>query len=381
MSSTKIVIVPDDDGNELAPRSIVNDPVVLTRSAQSILDAYTAVMPKVDVSALIPAFDFASVMPQIDANVLASIANAQGVLPKIDALVPALNITSALSELSLQAIMPKTAISEILAAQQSLFASMPDYSHVLGGITKDWFAAIQPQVDLTSLMRPITEMLRSIDWDAVSRRQQVPDNWPDDIDEKLPTLMELVNQDGIPAAWVPRADVLNALLAASPGNQRSEVLVLRRAEILEDCSRWVDDLSDPVLEPVLPIAREALEACRMGLWKVGAISAVQVTHSIVESLRWVSDRQRVVKHHLLKMDTPYPMLLEQATRAPLVLFYDDWNPQSGKPRPSHLTRHVVSHRLGEDQVNERNCVVAVMLMASLLVTVYQLDLGQREKAA
>jgi hypothetical protein len=81
------------------------------------------------------------------------------------------------------------------------------------------------------------------------------------------------------------------------------------------------------------------------------------------------------------MELPVSQLLEQATRAPLVKFYDDWNPKSGQPRPVHLTRHVVSHHLADDQVSARNCVVAVMLMASLLVTVEHLELGRGETAA
>jgi hypothetical protein len=41
----------------------------------------------------------------------------------------------------------------------------------------------------------------------------------------------------------------------------------------------------------------------------------------------------------------------------------------------------VSHQLGEDQVSARNCVVAVMLMTSLLVTIEQLELGREAVAA
>ncbi|MBT2498609.1 hypothetical protein J7E25_05835 [Agromyces sp. ISL-38] len=338
-------------------------------------------MPKFDFSALTPAVDVASLIPKIDTGALTAIANVQSMLPKMEMLVPSLNIAAAMPKFDYASLMPRTAAAEVLRAQESLLAGLPDYSKMLGGIRTDWLAAIRPQVDLTATLQPIFEMLRSFDWDSITKPLRVPDNWPDDIHDNLPELLEMVNRDGIPAAWVPRSEVLTPLLAASAGDERSEVLIKHRDEILDDCSAWLDDLSDPVLDAVLPIAREVLDACRNGFWKVGAISAVQVVHSIVESLHWVSDRQRVAKHHVLTMETPYARMLEQATRAPLVLFYDDWNPLSGKPRPAHLTRHVVSHRLGEDQVNERNCIVAVMLMASLLVTVYQLDLGQKEIAA
>ncbi|WP_447949188.1 hypothetical protein [Microbacterium aurum] len=380
MAST-VIVVSSDGENEPAANSIVGIYPALANNAQSVLDAYTAAMPKIDLSALMPAFDIASLMPKIDTSALSAIANVQSILPKIDTLVPSLNISGVMPKFDYAPLMQQTGIAEILRAQESLLAGLPDYSGILSGIRTDWFEALEPQIDFTATLQPILEMFRSLDWDSITRPLRVPDNWPDDIHENLPELVDMVNRDGIPAAWVPRSEVLTLLLDASAGDERSEVLIRHRDEILDDCTEWLEDLADPVLDPILSIAREVLGACRNGFWKVGAISAVQVVHSIVESLHWVSDRQRVAKHHILTMETPYARMLEQATRAPLVLFYDDWNPLSGKPRPAHLTRHVVSHRLGEDQVNERNCIVAVMLMASLIVTVYQLDLGHKEIAA
>lgn len=380
MAST-VIVVSGDDENEPATNSIVSISPALASNAQSVLNAYTAAMPKIDLSALMPAFDIASLMPELDTSALTAIANVQSILPTIDTLVPSLNISGVMPSFDYAPLMQQAGVAEIFRAQESLLAGLPDYSKILRGIRTDWLEAIQPQIDFTATLQPILDMFRSIDWDSITSPLRVPDNWPDDIHENLPELVDMVNREGIPAAWVPRSEVLTLLLDASAGDERSEVLIQHRDEILDDCSEWLEDLTDPVLDPILSIAREVLGACRSGFWKVAAISAVQVVHSIVESLHWVSDRQRVAKHHILTMETPYARMLEQATRAPLVLFYDDWNPLSGKPRPAHLTRHVVSHRLADDQVNERNCIVAVMLMASLIVTVYQLDLGQKEIAA
>lgn len=377
--------VPEAPGDKVASRRITvpgTSAAALTAPMQSALSAYVVAMPKFDFVQMQPALDVARLMPKFDTDAFSTIANIQSMLPEIQrSLVPALNIAAALPKVDFDLNIPKSMLLEVARIQETALAGLPHPSTMLAGITSDWIAAIQPTIDVTASLQPIMEVLRSIDWDLITRRPRTPDNWPDDMDEKLPALMELVNQDGIPAAWVPRSEVLDALLSATTGDERSRVLIEYGDEILADCAEWVEALVDPVLEPVLPIAREVLDACRDGHWKVGAISAVQVVHSIVESLHWVSDRQRVAKHHVLKISTPCTRLLEQATRAPLVMFYDDWNPLSGKPRPAHLTRHVVSHSLGNDQVSERNCIVAVMLMASLLVTVYQLDLGQRETAA
>ncbi|WAC69230.1 hypothetical protein [Microbacterium sp. SL75] len=338
-------------------------------------------MPKFDFSALLPVSNIASSTLKIDTTAIAAIASTRSISSRLGTLIALSGSAVSIPKSNYASLIPETGIAAITRAQGALVAGLPVYSKMLGGFRTDLFTGVRPQIDLTATLQPLLELFRSFDWDSITKPLRVPDNWPDDVHDRLPELLEVVNRDGIPAAWVPRVDVLTLLLNATDGDERSEVLVEHRDEILEDCSNWLDDLCDPVLNSVLPIAREVLDACHDGYWKVGAISAVQVVHSVVESLHWVSDRQRVAKHHVLTMDTPYSRMLEQAARAPLVLFYDDWNPLSGKPRPAHLTRHVVSHRLGEDQVNDRNCIVAVMLMASLLVTVYQLDLGQKELAA
>lgn len=224
------------------------------------------------------------------------------------------------------------------------------------------------------------DAVRGIGWEKLTRGWHVPSNWPDGLSD-LPQLLEIVNNEGIPIAWIPRSSILKTLITAESSEARSEILVAHRDEILEDCIGWVEGLDDELVSPLLPLARKVLAACADGHWEVAAVTAVGVTHSMVETLRWVSDHQRVRKYHRLTIQLPASRLLEQATRAPLVKFYDEWNPKSGQPRPAHLTRHVVSHHLADDQVSARNCVVAVMLMSSLLVTVEHLELGRQAVAA
>jgi hypothetical protein len=190
-----------------------------------------------------------------------------------------------------------------------------------------------PVVPKISMPTGMFDVLQGFDWDAFERRIRTPVNWPNFYEPYLPGLVSMVNEEGIPIAWVPR---------------------------------W---------EPFMPSVHEMLNACRYGLWKVAAMASVAMTHSIVESLAWVTDRQRVAKHHALKRDVTLSEVIERAARGPLVLFYDDWNPKSRRPRPMHLTRHVISHRFGPEQVIERNCIVAVMLLASLMATVDQLELS------
>ncbi len=231
-----------------------------------------------------------------------------------------------------------------------------------------------PPIPTFTVPTGMFDVLRGFDWDAFERRIRVPRNWPTAYEQYLPGLVSMVNDEGIPVAWVPRWELLETLLGSSDAEARSLLLVKHRDEILYDCEAALDDVSDLSLMPLMPTVQELFAASRYGLWKVAAISAVAITHSIVERLEWVSVRQQVWKHHALQESVSLADVMERATRGPLVLFYDDWNPKSRRPRPTHLTRHVVSHRFGPEQVAERNCVVAVMLLTSLMVTVDQLEL-------
>jgi len=355
----------------------------------------------------IPEDDPSSEIVRLRAGVISALEHAQAISKMIDVSSIQANIAPALRVLaSVDDLMPKVDLTNIVRAQEIILArALPQLDWLesfrtnvatqilpaltlphldwLGDFQKNFASQLPPLIAVPRFELPtgFLDALRILDWDLLSRRSLVPSNWPDEYEEHLPGLLNLVNIEGVPAAWVPRRTLLLQLLAAGSAEERTELLIGHREEILQDCVDWVDALEDTFLAPQLPIAKKILAACKDGHWEVAAISAVAVVHALVESLHWVSDRQRASKHHRLTMRLPVSQLLEQATRAPLAVFYDDWDPKSGKPRPTHLTRHVVSHHLAEDQVSERNCIVAVMLMASLLISVEQLELGRQEAAA
>jgi hypothetical protein len=296
-------------------------------------------------------------------------------IPNIDHLIPKLNVSGLLPTAGVLGPVIGPDLSWIKSLNQEMVADL------LPKIAVPTFhVPLVPLFDIR-LFDGLLDVIRGADWARLIRRIGVPSNWPDEFDDVLPQLVEIVNGEGIPVAWVPRTSILEALIVAESATARSELLIAHRDEILQDCMGSVENLDDAFLAPYLPIAKEVLTVCHGGHWAVGAIAAVTLVHNLVEALRWVSDHQRVAKYHSLREDESASRLLEQATRAPLIRFYDDWNPKSGQPRPAHLTRHVVSHQLDEDQVSARNCVVAVMLMASLLVTVEQLELGRDGVAA
>jgi hypothetical protein len=241
--------------------------------------------------------------------------------------------------------------------------------------TFDVAALVKASIRIPTIQPALLEALRGIDWEAFERRISTPRNWPSDFERILPMLQVIANDEGIPIAWVPDADILEELASAPDSATRSSLLIERRDDILENCRSATENIEHELITPLMPSVREVFDACASGFWMVGALASVQLTHSIVEALAWPSDRQRVQKFHALTSDVSLRGVMEQATRAPLVQFYEDWHPKSGRPRPVNLSRHVITHRFGPDQVVDRNCVVAVMLLASLVVTVDQLGLA------
>lgn len=290
---------------------------------------------------------------------------------------------AALSSTIAAAAIPVITVPELPALQkvaQELSASITaahaaTYADMAAKLT-----ASLPRPDLSG----IQALFKSLDtekWREWIRSAHRPSNWTDEIEGRIDEVIAMIDADGIPVAWVPRSEILKALLDAQSADDRSLLLIAHRDEILEDCRLVLARVEDEPGISTLPLAQKVLLGAADGHWELAALSAVTVVHGIVEALRWASAQQNVAAHHSLKPTVEREHLVEQATRAPLIRFYDDWNEKSGKPRPTHVTRHVVSHKLAPDQVSERNCVVAIMLMCSLLRTVYELELGRDQGAA
>ncbi|QAY74247.1 hypothetical protein ET445_13855 [Agromyces protaetiae] len=361
MTDSVASIALDDDDEPSQGRSLAESYASLSRAAS--LNA-AALQPLLDSVAETVRLSTATWQPQLAALQTDIIPKAQ--LAAISSLAAAIPRTIVMPSLppdlteSIRSMAQAVASSQASALAQ-ITAHMPQLPDLSG---------FQKMLAGTALSPGILEWLRTA---------HRPGNWSDAVEEQIDAVVELVNDDGIPVAWVPRTATLEELLTASSGNERSLILIARRDEILEDCASALARLEDDSAEfPALPIVQKVLAGCRDGHWEIAAVTAVTIVHGTVEALRWASDRQRAARQHALQTDEGRDRLLEQATRAPLVRFYDEWHAKSGKPRPAHLSRHVVAHDLAPDQVTERNCIVAVMLMASLLRTVYELELGRED---
>ncbi|MER6591256.1 hypothetical protein ABT214_05265 [Micromonospora purpureochromogenes] len=99
-------------------------------------------------------------------------------------------------------------------------------------------------------------------WVEQLRLEHYPPNWPDDI--RIEDVRMLADDEGIPLCWVPRSEVITALCEADP-DRRRDVLLERRADVLEDCTLALAEVTAPELAKYASAAGEVLDAMRADL--------------------------------------------------------------------------------------------------------------------
>lgn len=328
--------------------------------AQSgLADSIAAMMPKINVAGITGA---ARISRALAAQNTKSISSIQAAMPKID-VAPLTGLAGISRSLAVQNTRWLATIQPVLPKIE--IVSLAQF------VAPAWFDGLREIVNAQ-----ISGVLSGLDWEQLRRRTLVPANWPTEFEDHLPIIQQALNAEGLPLAWVPRREVFLKLVTAPTAEERLEILRDHRGEVLEDCAQIVENLEDDFMAAQIPLAHDVVAACRAGHWRVAAVSAVVIVHAVVENLEWSTNPQGLMKNHGFAAPSTLEELIERATRAPFVSFYVEWHRKSGKPQPRGLARNVVSHRVTDAHLDEYNCLIAVMLMASLMETVYQLDLGR-----
>ena len=116
-------------------------------------------------------------------------------------------------------------------------------------------------------------------------RRYAPDNWHDlQLDE--PAIVDFVEQSGIPIVWVPRAAIIEAMVA-SDARTRYEVLVASTDDVLEDLETVLDQARGVDIDghtDACEFAGEAIAAACDGHWTgaqtLAASGVGQVIHGM-----------------------------------------------------------------------------------------------------
>ena len=249
------------------------------------------------------------------------------------------------------------------------------------------FRGLFPQVDYTSFF-PKFDLLPAIvhDFPAVLPKfefpwaqqfsailrpllERMPPNWPDDID--LGQVQAVIQGDGLPLVWVPRAEIVTILLAAPDRAARVEVLRAHEQEITADCRTVLGAISHGTLSGQLPLAVKALDAFEAGHYEAAQALAVTVTETAVTHAlgNYTQARQKAAFD---PGRVTIRQLRVKAALAPIGPFYTAWYPSSGTPAPEALSRHVTIHQADQRHYTPGNACVAVLLATSVLRALQEL---------
>jgi hypothetical protein len=319
---------------------------------------YVASLPKIDVSGILAAQRTISesVARSID---FARIAQAnESILKSAQISANHLGLQKAWAESLAQAI-------DFSAFESSNAALLSNVNlATLGETQRAMAAGLASYFDSTAI-RDTLRSIQSIDW---SRVIEEIDSWLPinlrDVDA-LDAIARVTLEEGIPLSWVPRADIVQALVDAPTPEDRARLLEDHHDEILDDCERALVEIGHEWAQQ----CAAAIGALRAGWVGPAQSHAAGIIDSIVLRLLGQDGRKRAKERAAADFDDlPLRIAAESLVLRPLYQALTTWWPSSGDPPPDRFARHSTAHAVGHPGVfARRHALIAVMLATSLTV--------------
>lgn len=220
----------------------------------------------------------------------------------------------------------------------------------------DTFARIAAAVDLKLPRFDTTNWLEALG-------RWIPGNLRHVVD--LDAVATLTLDEGIPLSWVPRTEIVSALVDAESAEDRHTILDQRRDDILDDCETALASITNEWAEQ----CRAAISAMRLDLDGPAQSHASNIIDSVVLALHGNGGRDNAKARAQEDFDDlPLQLAAENLTLRPLFRAFTAWWPNSGVTPPDHFARHPTAHAVGYAGVfAPRSALVAVMLATSLTV--------------
>ena len=197
-----------------------------------------------------------------------------------------------------------------------------------------WNLVTQPAVDVRSISESVNASLREalkqpafeipkpifptdfVDQMQQLRRQRLPQNWPANVSARLWAARSIIEAEGIPLAYVSRADVVGLVFEAASRNDRVKVLLTHQNEILDDCDQALAvDLHSHVKGQV-PLIRQAVASYRSGHVAASQALSVVVCDTLI--------RANVASKHTTAKTTAADATGGARTRSPTVGMNKGW---------------------------------------------------------
>ncbi|WP_155957161.1 hypothetical protein [Rhodococcus sp. UNC23MFCrub1.1] len=203
--------------------------------------------------------------------------------------------------------------------------------------------------------------------------RRFPANWPKERPD-LDLVCQIVEDEGIPLVYVPRANVVVELVDAADRDERVAILLDRTRAILDDCDEALHDTLGDEVEGQRGLLQNAVTALRDGHGDAAQALAVNVCDTLIGE--HIDERHGKAKNWCGLGDLGHALWTDQLRIelgvAPVVNLLTEWNPKSGKPRPMALSRHVTIHRAHRDHYTPANAIIAVMVATGLMLALAEM---------
>ena len=236
-------------------------------------------------------------------------------------------------------------IAEIIQKQQAPFSP---FAKILEQQRKQWDS-------LFDSLRTLREALFPLNWKGVTH--------PD-----FDVIEAIVLDEGIPLAWIPGSDTLQAVFDAPNAAKRRQILGRRWKRVVADCETALGEVSHPDLQLHLPFADDIVRALRDGHVSAAQALAANLLDSV---LRRNFDQKSFKKVTTNKkggdrFDLDAYQIRVAFTLGPIWRAYGEYWESQGDPIPRTFGRHPSAHAVSRAQYSRINAVVALMLVTSLL---------------
>jgi hypothetical protein len=216
---------------------------------------------------------------------------------------------------------------------------------------------------LASLQRTQETMAQFAEAMQRQLEEALPANWRGMSARDISRALDMALASGVSVVWVPRADIVRALLDAPNDTAREAVLIERTGDVLDDLAVTLAEATHPELGHIRKMAAEAIAACVDGHFAPGQSHAAAAlsgaVHDYFGEERFNRARERFEKDHpddvelaLLRMTT----LLRVLARA---LQHTDYAAPG-------FNRHASLHGRSPEQHNQANALAALLLLVGLL---------------
>ncbi|RLV64159.1 hypothetical protein STAN_6979 [Streptomyces sp. CBMAI 2042] len=128
----------------------------------------------------------------------------------------------------------------------------------------------------------------------------------------------------------------------------------------------LDECTDEWLTAEVEAGRKALAAWEDGHREAAATLAIAALEQILYTLTETEKRKHWALAKIGRQKPNGYLPARQYVFAPLATLYTKYYPEENDPLPDNLSRHAVLHYLPLDHLSHGHCIIAVMLLVSVL---------------